>query len=77
MQIQNAFKIFFVCMSHTQCSGHRRLCTGDQGVSTTVLKSTAQVDSTAFILITNSSEYYTHVVKTKRGNYNVQDQKRG
>ena len=58
-------------MSRTQCSGQGLLCTGDRGVSTTAWKSTVQVDSTAFNLIYNSSEYYTHAVKTKRGNYKI------
>ena len=42
------------------------------------INSTAQVDSTAFNRITNSSELlYTCGSKTKRGNYHVQGQKGG
>ena len=64
-------------VSCTQCNGHGVLCTGDREVSTTVKKSTAQVDSTAFNLIISWSEYCTHAMKTKRRNYNVQEQRRG
>ena len=45
-------------------------------MSTTVWKSIPQIDPTAFNLITNSSDYCTHAVKTKRRNYNVQEQKK-